>query len=290
MVATIPNNSAATTYSTSTNRNLSSISTNASLTSSSSNSNSPTSSSKASNSGSTSSSKRSRKVLPIKYREYDPEKHCGVTLGNMKPCTRSLTCKTHQISLRRNVDGRSKPFDQLLADHRNSSKDPQQKHSGKQVYAACCCNLTTHFSLYPLSVFTHHFFYCCCRQITPLGKIAIKWLDWIQLATAIHRPVLIWNAEAFPVIVTNRRWAITLAITALYSHHRHNRTEIMCYHLHYRLCLLATEPRRVSHTPTRIHNRVKRMVAMQYHSHQALMIATIIYRRFLMRTIPIQRR
>lgn len=69
-------------------------------------------------------------MLPVKYREYDPEKHCGVTLGNMKPCTRSLTCKTHQISLRRNVEGRSKPFDQLLADHRNSSKDSQQKHTG----------------------------------------------------------------------------------------------------------------------------------------------------------------
>lgn len=103
--------------------------------SSSSNSNSPTSSTKALISNSSSgSNRRNRKVLPIKYREYDPEKHCGVVIGNIKPCTRSLTCKTHQISLRRNVEGRSKPFDQLLAEHRNNAKDSQQKPlSGKQV-------------------------------------------------------------------------------------------------------------------------------------------------------------
>lgn len=107
---------------------------NASL-SSSSNSNSPTSSLKASStSGSSSGRKNHRKVLPIKYREYDPEKHCGVlTIGGMKPCTRSLTCKTHQISLRRNVDGRSKPFDLLLAEHRNNSKDGMSKSAKQQV-------------------------------------------------------------------------------------------------------------------------------------------------------------
>ncbi|XP_026754916.2 ataxin-7-like protein 1 [Galleria mellonella] len=54
-------------------------------------------------------------------REYDPNKHCGVvTVENPKPCTRSLTCKAHALSLRRTVDGRSKPFDTLLAEHRAS--------------------------------------------------------------------------------------------------------------------------------------------------------------------------
>ncbi|KPI99064.1 Ataxin-7-like protein 1 [Papilio xuthus] len=57
-------------------------------------------------------------------REYDPNKHCGVvTAENPKPCTRSLTCKAHALSLRRTVEGRSKPFDTLLAEHR-ASKDP----------------------------------------------------------------------------------------------------------------------------------------------------------------------
>ncbi|KAG6446783.1 ataxin-7-like protein 1 [Manduca sexta] len=54
-------------------------------------------------------------------REYDPNKHCGVvTVENPKPCTRSLTCKAHALSLRRTVEGRSKPFDTLLAEHRAS--------------------------------------------------------------------------------------------------------------------------------------------------------------------------
>lgn len=54
-------------------------------------------------------------------REYDPNKHCGVvTAENPKPCTRSLTCKAHALSLRRTVEGRAKPFDTLLAEHRAS--------------------------------------------------------------------------------------------------------------------------------------------------------------------------
>ncbi|XP_031622121.1 hybrid signal transduction histidine kinase A-like [Contarinia nasturtii] len=116
--------------------------TNAANNSSSSNSNSPISLSKLSTttsttSGSGSGNKRNRKVLPVKDREYDPEKHCGVRIGNMKPCTRSLTCKTHQISLRRNVDGRSKPFDQLLADHKNNAKETHKLLTSKQTtYAA----------------------------------------------------------------------------------------------------------------------------------------------------------
>lgn len=110
-----------------------------SINSSSSNSNSPISLSKiststlVSGSGSGKGSRKNRKVLPVKDREYDPEKHCGVRIGNMKPCTRSLTCKTHQISLRRNVEGRSKPFDQLLADHRNNAKESHKHSSSKQV-------------------------------------------------------------------------------------------------------------------------------------------------------------
>lgn len=61
----------------------------------------------------------------------------------MKPCTRSLTCKTHQISLRRNVEGRSKPFDQLLADHRNNAKE-SHKHSSNKVNSQSPKNI--HFS------------------------------------------------------------------------------------------------------------------------------------------------
>ncbi|XP_076047084.1 uncharacterized protein LOC143028610 isoform X1 [Oratosquilla oratoria] len=60
-----------------------------------------------------------RKLVPLKDREYDPEVHCGVQVQETgKPCTRSLTCKTHSLSLRRAVVGRSKKFDELLLEHR----------------------------------------------------------------------------------------------------------------------------------------------------------------------------
>lgn len=129
-----------------TNKIVSFIEIAAAVNSSSSNSNSPISLSKISTSTSGSgsgSSKRNRKVLPVKDREYDPEKHCGVRIGNVKPCTRSLTCKTHQISLRRNVEGRSKPFDQLLADHRNNAKDTHKHSSSKQVWKQTVCFIVT---------------------------------------------------------------------------------------------------------------------------------------------------
>jgi len=59
------------------------------------------------------------KLLPCKDREYDPDKHCGVKTSEMeKPCTRSLTCKTHSLTLRRAVPDRSKNFDELLLEHK----------------------------------------------------------------------------------------------------------------------------------------------------------------------------
>ncbi|KAG1682588.1 Ataxin-7-like protein 1 [Nymphon striatum] len=61
-------------------------------------------------------------ITPVIFnsdREYDPNKHCGVINSETgKACTRSLTCKTHSLSLRRAVPGRKKNFDELLSDHR----------------------------------------------------------------------------------------------------------------------------------------------------------------------------
>ena len=52
-------------------------------------------------------------------REYDPNKHCGVVdPDSRKPCTRSLTCKSHSVYLKRKVLGRSGEFDELLANHK----------------------------------------------------------------------------------------------------------------------------------------------------------------------------
>lgn len=60
-----------------------------------------------------------RRLLPLKERELDLEKHCGVWISDInRACTRSLTCKAHSLTLRRNVQGRSRSFDDLLAEHR----------------------------------------------------------------------------------------------------------------------------------------------------------------------------
>ncbi|XP_044136113.1 ataxin-7-like protein 1 isoform X1 [Bufo gargarizans] len=59
-------------------------------------------------------------------REFDPNKHCGVQdPETKKPCTRSLTCKTHTLNHRRAVPGRKKPFDILLAEHKARSRDKE---------------------------------------------------------------------------------------------------------------------------------------------------------------------
>ncbi|NXU60217.1 AT7L1 protein, partial [Horornis vulcanius] len=59
-------------------------------------------------------------------REFDPNKHCGVLdPETKKPCTRSLTCKTHSLNHRRAVPGRKKQFDILLAEHKARSREKE---------------------------------------------------------------------------------------------------------------------------------------------------------------------
>ncbi|XP_074482335.1 ataxin-7-like protein 1 isoform X2 [Sebastes fasciatus] len=69
----------------------------------------------------TKTSSRSQKRLS--GRVFDPNKHCGVQDPETKrPCTRSLTCKTHSLTHRRAVSGRRKHFDVLLAEHKGRAK------------------------------------------------------------------------------------------------------------------------------------------------------------------------
>lgn len=74
--------------------------------------------------------KSPRKQIPTREREFDADKHCGVWIADLqKQCTRSLTCKTHALSLRRAVSGRRKAFDELLAEHKarvNCEKEQNQ--------------------------------------------------------------------------------------------------------------------------------------------------------------------
>ncbi|KAK9399363.1 ataxin-7-like 1 [Crotalus adamanteus] len=68
----------------------------------------------------------SKSYKRVSEREFDPNKHCGVLdPETKKPCTRSLTCKTHSLNHRRAVLGRKKQFDILLAEHKARSRDKE---------------------------------------------------------------------------------------------------------------------------------------------------------------------
>ncbi|XP_072238762.1 ataxin-7 [Leuresthes tenuis] len=64
----------------------------------------------------------------VSEREFNPDIHCGVVdMTARKPCTRSLTCKTHSLSQRRAVPGRRKRFDTLLAEHKNRTRERERE-------------------------------------------------------------------------------------------------------------------------------------------------------------------
>ncbi|XP_059806323.1 ataxin-7-like protein 1 isoform X1 [Hypanus sabinus] len=69
----------------------------------------------------------------VMEKESDLNKHCGVMDPETKKhCTRSLTCKTHSLTQRRNVLGRRLAFDELLAEHRASLKNKEGGREKKQ--------------------------------------------------------------------------------------------------------------------------------------------------------------
>nr|XP_041574814.1 ataxin-7 isoform X2 [Taeniopygia guttata] len=62
----------------------------------------------------------------LSEREFDPDIYCGVIdVETRKPCTRSLTCKTHSLTQRRAVQGRRKRFDVLLAEHKSKTREKE---------------------------------------------------------------------------------------------------------------------------------------------------------------------
>ncbi|XP_011172128.1 ataxin-7-like protein 2 isoform X2 [Solenopsis invicta] len=101
----------------------------------------PSSSSSSSNQPRRKRLKTDRSLL--KDREYDPDRHCGVWNEETgKPCTRSLTCKAHTVSLRRTVGGRSKTFDKLLAEHRAAKEQPNSGGSRQTTKVTVCGTVT----------------------------------------------------------------------------------------------------------------------------------------------------
>jgi len=72
----------------------------------------------------TSGGRMDRKPL----REYNADKHCGVWDAETKRhCTRALTCKSHSVLLKRKIEGRSRPFDELVAAHKKAQAENAAK-------------------------------------------------------------------------------------------------------------------------------------------------------------------
>ncbi|XP_075952452.1 ataxin-7 [Anarhichas minor] len=85
-----------------------------------------------------SSSASSRRHLNkrVTEREFNADAHCGVVdMTARKPCTRSLTCKTHSLSQRRAVPGRRKRFDTLLAEHKNRTREKEKERELHQPHS-----------------------------------------------------------------------------------------------------------------------------------------------------------
>ncbi|XP_067098664.1 ataxin-7 [Osmerus mordax] len=80
-----------------------------------------------------SASSRRHLYKRLSEREFNPDIHCGVLdMTARKPCTRSLTCKTHSLSQRRAVLGRRKRFDTLLAEHKSKARERELQHPQPQ--------------------------------------------------------------------------------------------------------------------------------------------------------------
>ncbi|CAJ1051451.1 ataxin-7 isoform X1 [Xyrichtys novacula] len=85
---------------------------------------------------SSSASSRRHVNKKVTEREFNPDIHCGVVdITARKPCTRSLTCKTHSLSQRRAVPGRRKRFDTLLAEHKNRTRERERERELHQPHS-----------------------------------------------------------------------------------------------------------------------------------------------------------
>ncbi|KAI5607093.1 ataxin-7-like protein 2 isoform X1 [Silurus asotus] len=80
---------------------------------------------------------RSNRSYKTSKKECDLDKHCGVLDPERKKvCTRLLTCNIHSIHQRRKVVGRSKNFDQLVAELKMVSKNRERSAQSNEEPAA----------------------------------------------------------------------------------------------------------------------------------------------------------
>ncbi|KAJ2001388.1 SAGA complex subunit Sgf73 [Coemansia thaxteri] len=80
--------------------------------------------------------KRERE-LAVARQPLDLDRQCGVAGdGGAAPCSRSLTCKTHSMAMKRAVRGRSKLFDALLQAHLAKSRSAAAAKSAAAGHGA----------------------------------------------------------------------------------------------------------------------------------------------------------
>jgi SAGA-associated factor 73 len=66
----------------------------------------------------------------------DVDRQCGVINDKGLPCSRALTCKSHAMGAKRAVEGRSKPYDELLLEwnraHKPNFVEPVKRQSKEE--------------------------------------------------------------------------------------------------------------------------------------------------------------
>ncbi|KAJ2353003.1 SAGA complex subunit Sgf73 [Coemansia sp. RSA 2618] len=84
--------------------------------------------------------KREREIAKAKL-PLDLDRQCGVVAeAGAAPCTRSLTCKTHSMAMKRGVRGRSNMFDALLQAHLAKSRSAAAAKNAASRSAATSSN------------------------------------------------------------------------------------------------------------------------------------------------------
>lgn len=108
----------------------------------------------------------------VSGRVFDPDKHCGVPDPETKrSCTRSLTCKTHSLTQRRAVPGRSQLFDALLAEHKGLAKEREalkekEKEAALRAKEACSQSIASQETTSPSKSY--------CPSERPLSSLKLR--------------------------------------------------------------------------------------------------------------------
>ncbi|XP_016303158.1 ataxin-7-like protein 1 isoform X1 [Sinocyclocheilus anshuiensis] len=124
----------------------------------------------------------------VSGRVFDPNKHCGVLDPETKrPCTRSLTCKTHSLTHRRAVPGRRKDFDILLAEHKGRAKEKETGQK-KDVQAGSQSVQVTQSHDSATSLSTS----CTNAKTTPTLKLQLA-NSHLHSSAAVPPPELSWQ-------------------------------------------------------------------------------------------------